>query len=40
VFFEAFLQILLPGERFLGPSTPAGNRPFYTVSFFISSFSL
>lgn len=31
VGFEAFLQILLPGERFLGPSTPAGNRPFYTV---------
>lgn len=34
VAFEAFLQILLPGERFLGPSTPAGNRPLYTVSSF------
>jgi 7-dehydrocholesterol reductase len=30
VAFEALLLILLPGERFLGPSTPAGNRPLYT----------
>lgn len=29
--FEAALQVLVPGERYLGPSTPAGNRPLYTV---------
>lgn len=38
VAFEALLLILLPGERFLGPSTPAGNRPLYTVrKFFLHS---
>jgi 7-dehydrocholesterol reductase len=38
VAFEAFLLVLLPGERFLGPSTPAGNRPHYTVPLTISNF--
>jgi len=39
IVFEALLQILLPGERFLGPSTPAGNRPLYMVSkFFLYSY--
>ncbi|CAI7852165.1 unnamed protein product [Closterium sp. NIES-54] len=27
--FEALLQVLLPGKEFLGPVSPAGNRPIY-----------
>lgn len=29
--FEAVLLIALPGERYLGPTSPAGNRPLYKV---------
>lgn len=38
VLFEAILQALLPGERVMGPSTPVGNRPLYTVSSSTSNF--
>ncbi|CAI5476939.1 unnamed protein product [Closterium sp. Yama58-4] len=27
--FEAILQVLLPGKEFVGPVSPAGNRPIY-----------
>ncbi|CAI5518213.1 unnamed protein product [Closterium sp. Naga37s-1] len=27
--FEALLQVLLPGKEFVGPVSPAGNRPIY-----------
>jgi len=37
VVFEALLHVLLPGERFARPSTPTGNRPLYTVNFFLTS---
>lgn len=30
--FEAFLQLALPGKRFEGPISPAGNVPVYKVS--------
>jgi 7-dehydrocholesterol reductase len=30
--FEAFLQLALPGKRFEGPVSPAGNVPVYKVS--------
>lgn len=40
IAFEAFLLVLLPGERFMGPSTPAGNRPLYTVFPLPSNFPL
>lgn len=29
--FEAVLQLLLPGKRFEGPISPAGNVPVYKV---------
>lgn len=29
--FEAALQLLLPGKRFEGPISPAGNVPVYKV---------
>jgi 7-dehydrocholesterol reductase len=29
--FEAALQLLLPGKRFEGPVSPAGNVPVYKV---------
>jgi len=30
--FEAALQLLLPGERVIGPVSPAGNIPVYKVN--------
>lgn len=29
--FEAALLVAVPGERYLGPLTPSGNRPLYKV---------
>lgn len=29
--FEALLQLVLPGKRFEGPISPAGNIPVYKV---------
>jgi len=31
-FLEAFLMVALPGQTFLGPVTPAGNRPSYKLN--------
>lgn len=30
--FEAALQLLVPGKVWIGPVSPAGNRPVYWVS--------
>jgi 7-dehydrocholesterol reductase len=30
-FFEAFLQVCLPGEEYHGPLSPTGHRPVYKV---------
>ncbi|CAM6027863.1 unnamed protein product [Sphagnum balticum] len=36
VTFEAVLLIFLPAERYIGPVSPAGNRPIYKKNGFVS----